>query len=89
MLPAVNFDNESALPANKVDNESPDRLLTDKLATAHCSGAQTIPKQKFGIGRILTKLARGVSPLNFRTAHVEGPPHPTSLRSVDLSQWER
>jgi hypothetical protein len=37
VLPAVNFDNQTALAANEVDNEWTNRLLPNELTTIDCA----------------------------------------------------
>ena len=47
MLAAIDFDDQSLLSADKINDVRPDRLLADEFVAAQASRAQLAPETKF------------------------------------------
>jgi hypothetical protein len=77
MLPAVHFNNQSALAADKINRVWSDRLLSDKLVAAQPSTAKAIPECRFRIRRSASQMSRPFGLELIGTAHAETPPHPS------------
>ena len=76
MLPSINFNDETALPANKIHRIRADRLLPDELMSIQPSPPQPEPEGIFSIGSNLPQ-SSGASCLGLISrAHAETPPHP-------------
>jgi len=56
MLPAVDFDNQSVIAANEIDDVWADGRLPLKFVSAETMGAQKIPKPLLRIGHARAKL---------------------------------
>jgi len=59
MLAAVQFDHQTVLKTNKVDNVRPDGLLPPEFAAQKLPVAQPTPEQPFRIGGTLAQTTRG------------------------------
>jgi hypothetical protein len=54
MLPAVELDYYFSVKADKIDNISPDGLLSSELRALNLPVSQLAPEKPFGFGRIMT-----------------------------------
>ena len=53
MLAAINFDNQTYVVANKIDNILPERHLPAEAMAVHLRRSQDLPNASLGIGHIL------------------------------------
>ena len=76
MLPSVHLNNKTPLPANQINRERVDRLLSDEFEPLEPSRSKVVPQSRFGVCRLLPQIPGTLGPDFFGTSHVEIPPHP-------------
>lgn len=76
MLAAIDFNDEAALTADKIDDEPTNRFLANKFVPLDLACAQAIPQSSFCVRLGAPQFTGAFSLCKIRTAHFEGPPHP-------------
>jgi hypothetical protein len=79
VLAAVDFDNESFLPTNKIDDIRPDGFLTHEFESTERSRTQEAPKLPFSLSGISPQSPGQPRLRHFCAAHASRPPHPNPL----------
>jgi hypothetical protein len=77
MLPAINFHDQSAFAANKVDDIRSDRFLPDEFVAIQPARSKAVPEYPFSAGRSASQSPRAISLKFIGAAHAETPPHPS------------
>ena len=88
VLPAIDFDDQSAVTADKIDRVRPDRLLTNKFVAEHAARPQLLPQKALGRGRVSSQIARPLSARLICLPHAKAPPRPARVAGRPLPASE-
>ena len=90
MLPAVEFDDETSLEADEIDDERANRCLAAESASVQLSAAQSRPQMVLGVCRISAQFLRSGSQHLRIVARVEfadsPPPQPSPVKGEGQRQ---
>ena len=78
VLPAIDLNNQSGLPANQIDRVATNRLLPNEFMAIKRSRPQSLPQRHFGFGRVATQTPRPGRIFLSGFAHDQAPSHPAS-----------
>lgn len=84
MLAAIDFNDEAAFAADKINDVGTDWLLANKFASAEQAGSQTTPQFAFSIRRLPSQSPRARRGNNLRSTHMATPPHPAGFAGRPL-----